>query len=368
VRLDEVAGLDLRPPPLTMPIPTRHRIGMVGFGRIVHGSILPAYRSAGLSVVAAADPDPAARECARSVWGIEHVFADYREMLDAVPLDVVDVNIRWDVGLSPTRVEAVERAAARGIHVLIAKPLAETWPQCRAIVQAARAGGVRLAVNQNSRYAPAFHGCRQLVRAGALGPLISATINYHSALGRQHTLEFDAVHDVSVHAVDVLLSWFETTPVQVFAHRSRRVEDIGSVLAATFVFADGANATLLYDFATRHRRSWEFVAVGEVASADGYQDVELPGPSRLLRSTLRYGPHATRGLALELPLPYTYSPEAFLATMVDLLQSVESGREPWASGADNLRTMATLFALERSIREGVPVPVESDPVAVGEPG
>src|SRR5438105_1119395 len=102
MQLDEVSRVDLRPAPLVHTIPTEYRIGMIGVGRIVLNSILPAYRAGGLNVVAAADPDPAARERAQSIFGIERVFADYREMLDAVPLDVVDVNIRWDVGLSPT--------------------------------------------------------------------------------------------------------------------------------------------------------------------------------------------------------------------------------------------------------------------------
>jgi predicted dehydrogenase len=276
-------------------------------------------------------------------------------MLETLELDVVDVNIRWDVGLSPTRVDVVRRAADRGIHVVIAKPLAETWQQCEDMVQHASSGSIKLAVDQNTRYAPAFFGCRTLIRAGALGPLLSATINYHSALGRQHTNAFNAVHDVAVHGVDVLLSWFDEEPVEVYAHRSRRVDGVGSVLAATFVFSSGANATLLYDFATRHRRQFEFIAVGEQASADGLQDQELPGPSRMLRAMLRYGPHDHRGLALELPLPYALSPASYLATRADLLQAIEDDHVPWTSGANVLRTMHTLFALERSIDSGLPV-------------
>ena len=87
---------------------------------------------------------------------MENVYADYREMLDKERIDVVDLNLRWDRGMSPARVEAVREVAGRGIHVQIAKPLAATYAQCVAIVEAARRGGVKLAVNQNSRYAPAF--------------------------------------------------------------------------------------------------------------------------------------------------------------------------------------------------------------------
>ena len=353
--LNEVAEIDLFPEPLRQGTPEGIRIGLLGAGRIVHSGVMPAYRSAGILPVAAADPDPEARQRIQAQWGIPAVFDDWREMLAVTRLDALDINLRWDVGLSPTRVEAVAEAARRGIHVIIAKPLAETLEQCEAIVRLARDGGIKLGVDLNTRFAPAFFGCRALIRAGALGPLLSATINYHSALGRQHTNAFDAAHDVSVHGIDVLLSWFDREPVTVYATWSRRVDNIGSVLAAILTFDGGANATLLYDFATRHRRQFEFIAVGETASADGLQDQELPGPSRMLRATLRYGPHDKRGIALELPLQYALSPESYLATRLDVLQAIGTDRQPWASGEHVLRTMRTLFALKQSVAEGVPI-------------
>ena len=353
--IDRIAEINMLPEALAKPIPSHFRVGLIAAGRIVQSEIMSAYRAAGIMPVAAADPDPAARDSLRAQWGVERVFADYREMLDTVAIDVVDINLRWDVGLSPTRVDAVAMATSRGIHVIIAKPMAENWEQCQAMVAHARRGGVILAVDQNSRFGPAFYGCWALIRAGALGELISASINYHSALGRQHTNAFHAVHDVCVHGVDILLSWFDEEPHEVYAHWSRRVDGIGSVLAATFSFANGANATLLYDFATRHRRQFEFSAVGETASVDGLQDQELPAASRVLRSTLRYGPHHIRGLALEIPLAHTMSPGSYLATRADLLQSIEEGRHPWASGENVLRTMNTLFALLRSIEKGQPI-------------
>ncbi len=353
--LQEVASLDLVPEPLTGVVPPGNRIGLVGAGRIVHSGVMPAYRSVGILPVAAADPDPEARQRIQDLWGVPAVYADWREMLDEVPMDLVDINLRWDVGLSSERVACVAAAAERGIHVVIAKPLAETREQCEEIVSLARAAGIKLGVDQNTRFAPAFYGCRALIRAGALGPLLSASIDYHSALGRQHTNDFNAAHDVAVHGIDVLLSWFDREPTSVYASWSRRVDGVGSVLAAVLSFDDGANATLVYDFATRHRRRFEFIAVGEQASVDGLQDQELPGPSRMLRATLRYGPHEPRGLALELPLQYALSPGSYLATRLDVLQSIGTDREPWANGEHVLRTMRTLFALGSSIRERAPI-------------
>lgn len=364
VDLGPVAALDLVPPPLREDIPGDLRVGLVGAGRIVHSGVMPAYRSAGIQPVAACDPDPTAAKAIRQTWGVQHVFDDYRSMIDAVDLDLLDINIRWDVGLSPLRVEVVAEAARRGIHVIIAKPVAETWQQCQDIVGQARQGGITFGVDFNTRYAPAFYGCRALILGGALGPLIAAGINYHSGIGRQHTNAFDAVHDVCIHAVDVLQSWFGEAPEEVYGSWSRRVDGVGSVLTGVFRFAGGANAMLLYDFATRHRRRFEMFAVGERAGVDGIQDQELPGPARLVRAELRYGPHEPRGSALELPLQYTLSPQSYLATRADVLQCIAGGGEPWASGTDILRSMSTLFALKDSIRTGQPVRPSLDPEAL----
>src|SRR5262249_23929243 len=97
---------------------------MIGLGRFVNNNVLPAYRARGYNVVAAADPDPAARERIARQFGIDATYADYREMLDRERLDVVDINLRWDRGMSPERVVAVQEAAQRGVNIQIAKPLA----------------------------------------------------------------------------------------------------------------------------------------------------------------------------------------------------------------------------------------------------
>jgi predicted dehydrogenase len=356
MRLDEIPGLDLRPRALREPVPDGLRIGMIGAGRFVNNSVLPAYIARGYDVVAVADPDPAARERVRARFGIEQAFEDHRAMLDAVQPDVVDINLRWDRGMSSARVDAVRDAATRGIHVQLAKPLAATYAECVEIVDAARTGGIKLAVNQNSRYAPTFFAVRELIRLGVIGPLIGAGIAWDAARGLQHRPDFDVVHDVTVHQVDIVLSWFDREPELVFADQTRRT-DVGSVVAATLMFDGGANATIRDDFASEIRRSWPVTAVGELGAIDGTDDIEIPEPGqpRMGRGTLRVGLHEMPGSALEVPLRYRYAPESFASTMGDLLLAIRQDDEPWANGQNVLRTMRTLFAIERSIATRVPV-------------
>jgi predicted dehydrogenase len=356
MNFDQIAALDLRPRALREPVPTDLRIGMVGLGRFVNNSVLPAYRSRGYNVVAAADPDETARERAQALHRVSTVYADYREMLDKEKLDVVDINLRWDRGMSPARVEAVREAAARGVNIQLAKPLAATYAQCLEILELTKAAGVKLAVNQNSRYAPAFFAAGELIRQGAIGRLISAGIQWDSARGLQHRPDFDAVHDVTVHQVDILLSWFDQEPSLIFANQTRKTE-AGSVLGAILVFDDGSNGMIRDDFAAELRRTWPITAVGEEGSLDGTDDIEIleAGQPRMVRGYLRLGLHKQPGAALDIPLMYRYAPESFASTMGDLLLAIQKGDEPWANGENVLRTMRVLFAIEESIQTGRPV-------------
>ena len=352
MHLEEIAAMDLRPRGLRQPVPLDLRIGMIGLGRFVNNSVLPAYRSMGYNVVAAADPDGEARERARTIHRVENVYADYREMLDRERLDVVDINLRWDRGMSPERVIAVQEAAGRGVHIQIAKPMAETYEQCLAIVDAAKRARVKLAVNQNSRYAPAFFAAGELIRRGVLGPLISAGIQWDAARGIQHRPDFDAVHDVTVHQTDILLSWFDREPSLVFADQTRKT-DAGSVLSATLMFEDGSNGTIRDDFASELRQTWPITIVGELGSLDGTDDIEIleADQPRMAKGYLRLSLHHQRRSAIDIPLRYRYAPESFASTMGDLLLAIRLGDEPWANGENVLRTLRTLYAIERSIKE-----------------
>jgi predicted dehydrogenase len=333
---------------------------MVGLGRFVRNNVLSAYRSRGYNVVAACDPDETARQQTARLWSVPTTYSDYREMLDKERPDVVDINLRWDQGMGARRIEVLEACAERGIHVQLAKPLGATWKECSTMVSLASKHGVLLSVNQNSRYAPSFYAAGALIRQGVLGPLLSAGIAWDAARGLQHRADFDAVHDVSVHQVDVVLSWFDQEPDVVFADQTRKAE-VGSVLNVVLRFPGRSNGSIRDDFASELRRCWPFSIVGEMGSADGTDDIEVPeaGQPRMQRAFLRVGLHRHPGVAIEVPLMYRYAPESFAAAMGDLLQCAESGRRPWASGENVLRTMRTLFAIEESIQTGQPVRPDS---------
>ena len=158
------------------------------------------------------------------------------------------------------------------------------------------------------------------------------------------------MHDVTVHQTDILLSWFGREPSLVFANQTRKTE-AGSVLAATLVFDDGTNGTIRDDFASELRRSWPMTMVGELGSLDGTDDIEIPeaGQPRMERGYLRVGIHRQPGVSVDIPLVYRYAPESSPRPWATSCSRSSSDDEPWASGENVLKTMRTLFAIERSI-------------------
>jgi predicted dehydrogenase len=65
----------------------------------------------------------------------------------------------------------VEACAARGVHVMMEKPLAVSVAHARRIAEAAARGRIQVIVNYETTWYPSNHAVAEAVRAGALGPV-----------------------------------------------------------------------------------------------------------------------------------------------------------------------------------------------------
>lgn len=66
--------------------------------------------------------------------------------------------------------------AARGVHILVEKPIADTLGQAQCLIAAARDGGIRVLVGHHRRHNPLVQQARDLVRGGALGRLLGFSV------------------------------------------------------------------------------------------------------------------------------------------------------------------------------------------------
>lgn len=329
------AGLEVHAP--TWRIARRHRVAIVGFGGVVQGCHLPAYRAIGerfgIDVVAAVEPDPDRRKLAEEEHGIE-AFSGLAEMLATARPDVVDVTVPPAGG----KEAVIRECLAAGCHVLAQKPFLYDLGEAAALVAEAEAAGLQLAVNVQARYAPAFHGAAELIRRGLIGEVRSAQI------GSTFPLPGDTTVDMGIHEFDLLRYWIGREARRVATTITELDEAHRALLTVQFDFGDAA-ALLIEESHSPVILPWSFRVVGTEGVLDGQEQFgSLEGAALKL-----YLPGAQ---PVRVPLPYSYHPDAFAHVMASLLEAIEGGTEAPTSARDHLHSLAGVLAAQRAGRSG----------------
>ncbi len=124
-------------------------------------------------IVAIVEPDPIRRNAMADKFGIpaEKCFTTYAEFFKApVKADAVFI-------CTPEREHygCCIAALRHGYHVLLEKPVAQSYRQCREIYEAARKAGKIVFVCHVLRYHPCFIKIKELVASGRYGKIVSIT-------------------------------------------------------------------------------------------------------------------------------------------------------------------------------------------------
>jgi predicted dehydrogenase len=341
----EIAAPEL---PYRPPEPKgRLGVGLVGCGGI-SAQHLSAYRHAGYQVVALCDRNEhKARERREKYYPEAAVYTDYRELLRRDDVQVVD--------LTPhprDRAGMIRDALEAGKHVLSQKPFVTDLDQGEALCDLAERSGLRLAVNQNGRWAPHFSYLRQAVRHELLGELSSALLTVHwdhswiigTAFEDMHDL---VLYDFAVHWFDIVTGFFGARePRRVYAATGHAAGQRARppMLAQALVEYEGAQATLVFNAGVVHGQQDRTYLAGTKGTA-----LSL-GPSLSEQSVTLY---TAEGYAFP-KLEGTWFREGFHGTMAELLCAIEERREPANGARENLRSLALAFAAIASSHSGEP--------------
>ncbi len=186
------------------------RVAIVGCG-LIGGKRAKSIAALGHSVVATADavPDRAAA-LAKAYPGCVS-SGDWREVVIRDDVDAVIVATINDSLASITL-----GAVRAGKHVLVEKPAARSADELRPVAAAAKSAGVAVRVGFNHRFHPALRKARELVDAGACGPLmfVRGRYGHGGRVGYDREWRADAalagggeLLDQGVHLID-LTRWF----------------------------------------------------------------------------------------------------------------------------------------------------------------
>jgi predicted dehydrogenase len=335
--------LPYRPP---KPRRYRPRIGLIGCGGIAT-SHLTAYRDAGWQVVGLCDVALDRAEKRRAeFFPAARAFADYQELLRDESIDVADI------ALHPTDRGPVIRAALKaGKHVLSQKPFTLDLTEGRQLISLAKRQGVKLAVNQNGRWAPYASYMRCAVAAGLIGEVQS--VNLH--LNWDHTwcqgTPFEQVHhlilyDFGIHWFDLCAQFFAgRKPKRVFAEvanapdQQMRPPMVGLAMVA---YPNGL-ASLVFDGHSRFAPE-EFL---QVSGTEGL--LRARGPLVHI-DTVEL--HTRKGSATA-KVEGKWFHDGFRGAMGELLCAIEEKREPQNSAANNLPSLELCFAALRAADTGI---------------
>ncbi len=336
--------------PYRPPKPRQYHpgIALVGCGGI-SAAHCDAYRTAGFPVTVLCDRNRHRAEARRDEYFPDaEVATNINEVLARPDIHVVDITTHAE-----ERPELIQAALESGRHVLSQKPFVLDLDHGQWLCELADRHGVRLAVNQNGRWAPHLSWMRAAVHAGLVGDIVGVHVDIHWDHSWVHGTPFATdpnliLFDFGIHWFDFVSSLLPNKPVQeIFAiaapASNQRIE--APLLASALLRFDGGQGSLVFDAATGGGSRDHTVVAGTAGVLEsngpdlGNQSVRLETPA---------------GVAVP-ELTGNWFNDGFAGAMGELLCAIEESRMPSNSAHANLRSLALCFAAVESARTGVPV-------------
>ncbi|MEI6798626.1 MAG: Gfo/Idh/MocA family oxidoreductase [Pseudomonadota bacterium] len=291
-------------------------VGMVGYGFMAraHSNAWAnvshffdtGYRPV-LKAVAARNADKAAKFA--EMWGYERVETDWRKLVEAKDIDVIDVCVPNDL-----HAEISIAAAKAGKMVTCEKPIARTAAEAMPMIEAVEAAGVANMVWYNYRRVPAVSLVKHLVESGRLGKIFHYrakflqdwTISPDVPQGGAGTWRLDVeaagsgvTGDLLAHCLDTAM-WINggisalTAMTETFV-KQRKHAETGQVQAvgiddAAAVLARFANGSLGTFESTRYARGHKAAYTLEINGEKGSLAWDLHDLNRL-----QFFDHSTQG-------------------------------------------------------------------------
>jgi phthalate 4,5-cis-dihydrodiol dehydrogenase len=280
------------------------RLGVIGLGRAFTLMLPTLSRHPLIRLVAASDPRPEAR----ARFAADFAAAGYAtaEALCADPA----VQAVYIASPHQFHVDHVTVAARNGKHVLVEKPMALTIADGRAMIEAAKAGGIQLLVGHSHSYDRPYLRARELIAVGDYGPVrMVNALNYTDFLYRpRRPEELDTkagggvVFSQAAHQVDIvrLLAGSPARSLRAFTGRWDPARPTEGAYHAQIVFQSGAFASLTYS-GYGHFDSDEFTGwrgeLGQMRDAGAHgsarallRTVNTPEQEAQLKNERAYGP------------------------------------------------------------------------------
>ncbi len=343
------------------------KLAVIGAGLIGRKHLEVVSAAAKCELAAVCDAFPGAAAVAEQ-YGVPF-YQDYATMLAEQPLDgaiiATPTNLHAPVGIA---------CAARGVPMLVEKPIAGTLAEGQQLLAAAAKTGVPVLVGHHRRHNPLMQQTRGIIQSGQIGQLVGVTAmftllkpaDYFDVAWRTQPgggpVLINLIHDIDNlrFTCGEIESVYAATSSQA---RGLAVEDTASI---TLRFAGGALGSVLVSDATPAPWSYELTSgenpIYPRQAQDCYQFCGTTGS--LAFPSLKLWRYANPDAAgwwhplEEQSLPASLG-DALTAQLAHFCRVIRGEAVPLISGEDGLKTLAaTLAVLESARRHGPVLPGE----------
>ena len=293
------------------------RVGVIGVGVMGSNHARVLSELPGVKLIGVADPDRKRRETVARNLGCA-AFDDTEALLDQ-GVDAVTIaaptHLHRDIAIA---------CAARGIHIMVEKPIASTVEESRAIVAAARRAGVTLMVGHVERFNPAVQSIKRAIKDQ---DILSIAITRVGPFPPRMS-NVGVVIDLAVHDID-LIRWFtESEIVEIQPQTSSAVAEREDIALLQFRTASGVLAHINTNWLTPFK-----ARTVHVATRDKY----LIGDLLTLQVTECFGfqpdgSYSMRHLSVGYAEPLRSEMQAFLA-------AIKSGESPAVTGDEAVASL-----------------------------
>jgi predicted dehydrogenase len=307
------------------------------------------------------EPVPALREAAavKSNLSTGQAFNSVDDALANLDFDAAVI-----VTPPPTHRPLAEQLMRAGKHVLTEKPLATSIVDARALVEIAAETGRTLMVAQNYRHFAAYRTVKSVIDSGRIGAIRAVNIAFHrnarTMFGEgdfRYSMPHVLLVDMTIHHLDMLRGLTGANASRVYA-QSWHVPDgnfqYDAAASVLLTMESGAIVTYTGNWATSQEETswngaWEIVGeTGRLTWAGGDWD----------QAKIEVQAWGSAPEPVDLvPLP-SGGQHGLIAEFVE---AVSTGREPDTSAADNVNSLAIVFAAVESTETGQVVPLGNTP-------
>ena len=331
----------------------RHKVAVIGLGRIsstiddeIQGTShhLPISHTGSyvqvpeVELVAAADTYAEQREAFGRRYGLSNLYSDYREMLEKERPEIVSVctsaKPRADIVTTIAEMDSGVKA------IWTEKPISVSLEQGDAMVAACRKAGIKLAINCSRRWDPWYNQARAMIDSGAIGEIIQVNVYMTGELSHNsHALNLARY----LAGGDGKVSW-------VFGEMendetARSDDDLGG--NCYLAFESGARA---YVMLLHERPGRRLYVEADVIGSEGR--IKSPREGRDFEWWRKAeGTPEPELCQYFFPRPQWTSSRGIRAVQ-DLIQCIETGKEPNNSGDESVHDLEVAVALRESHRQG----------------